>query len=307
MLHILEIILPVFGLIAAGFLTRLIGYVGDKVGEGLSEFVYTVAIPCLIFRTLTGVHMPDVQPWGYWYAYFGGVAIVWTLGSLIAGRIFGATGVSQVVAGFCASQSNTVLVGIPLILEAYGEAGAVPLFLLIAIHLPIMLAVGTVLAEGRDTHWTRIARQLATHPILMSIVASVAFRQSGFAVPGVLTSVVNQIGTAAIPCALFAMGMALRRYGIREGAGLAAAITVLKLVVHPAIVMLLAYRVFSMPPAWAGVAVLFAASSVGVNAYLFAERYREGVGLASSAIALSTGCSVVTTSLWLLILGVGRL
>jgi malonate transporter and related proteins len=42
-----------------------------------------------------------------------------------------------------------------------------------------------------------------------------------------------------------------------------------------------------------------------VNAYLFAERYGEGVAQASSAIALSTALGIVTTLLWLQVLGVG--
>jgi predicted permease len=64
--------------------------------------------------------------------------------------------------------------------------------------------------------------------------------------------------------------------------------------------------VFDMPKVWAGVAVLFAASPVGINAYLFAERYKQGVGIASGAIALSTGLSTVTITVWLMILGIGR-
>jgi malonate transporter len=84
-----------------------------------------------------------------------------------------------------------------------------------------------------------------------------------------------------------------------------ALITVLKLGLHPLIVFLLAARVFSMPPAWVGVAVLFAACPYGVSAYLFAERYGEGVALASSAIALSTTLGIVTTLPWLQVLGVG--
>jgi hypothetical protein len=60
-----------------------------------------------------------------------------------------------------------------------------------------------------------------------------------------------------------------------------------------------------MPVAWAGVAVLFAACPCGINAYLFAERYKQGVADASSAIALSTGLSLFTTIGWLTFLGVG--
>ena len=60
-----------------------------------------------------------------------------------------------------------------------------------------------------------------------------------------------------------------------------------------------------MPPVWAGVAVLFASCPSGINAYLFAERYNEGVALASSAVTLSTILALGTTLLWLYVLGVG--
>ena len=69
---------------------------------------------------------------------------------------------------------------------------------------------------------------------------------------------------------------------------LPALISILKLVVHPLIVLLLARYVFAVPPVWAGVAVLFASCPSGINAYLFAERYGEGVALASSSVCLST-------------------
>jgi malonate transporter and related proteins len=101
------------------------------------------------------------------------------------------------------------------------------------------------------------------------------------------------------------MGIALCRYGVGGRLGLAAILTGLKIVVHPLVVFVLATKVFAMSPTWSGVAVLFAASPSGVNAYLFAERYRSGVTIASSTIALSTGLSVFTTAMWLLVLGKG--
>ena len=59
-----------------------------------------------------------------------------------------------------------------------------------------------------------------------------------------------------------------------------------------------------MPPVWAGVAVLFAAMPSGINAYLFAERYRTGVALSSGAIAASTALAALSVMLWLWLLGV---
>ena len=71
------------------------------------------------------------------------------------------------------------------------------------------------------------------------------------------------------------------------------------------IVLLLATYVFDMPPVWAGVAVLFASCPSGINAYLFAERYGEGVALASSTVTLSTILALGTTLIWLYVLGIG--
>ena len=304
MLHVLTIVLPVFGLIALGFAARLSGLVGDRTGEGLSDFVFAIAVPALVFKTLTAAAIPASQPWGYWFAYFISVAIVWALGTWLARRYFGVDAVTGIVAGFCSAQANTVFVGVPLILEAYGDEGAVPLFLLIAIHLPIMVTVGSIFSEGRSTQLPRLVRQLVTNPILLGIFVSVAARLLDLAVPAPLKSMIDMLGNAASPCALFALGIALKRYGFGRHLQLSGVMTALKLLLHPLLVYVLAMHVFTMPPAWAGVAVLFASAPCGLNAYLFAERYRSGVAITASAISLSTALSIFTTTFWLAVLGV---
>jgi predicted permease len=305
MLELFAIVLPVFGLIGIGYVARQTGFISERAGEGLSEFVFTLSLPCLIFRTLVRAEIPDVQPWGYWISYFVGVAVVWVLATEIGKRFFGIKGVSSVVAGFSAGQANTVFVGIPMILKAYGDEGAVPLFLLIAVHLPVTMTLATILAEGRQASPLVILRRLLTHPIVVAILAGSACRPIAAYVPAPAWQVMDLLASAAVPCALISMGIALRRYGLQTGWKLPTLISFLKLVVHPLVVLLLATQVFNMPPVWAGVAVLFASCPSGINAYLFAERYGEGVALASSAVTLSTFLALGTTLAWLYVLGVG--
>lgn len=300
------VVLPVFGLMGLGFMAGWLQILGPEAGVGLSDFVFTFCIPPLIFRTMATAAMPQSQPWGYWLTYFIAAFLVWAATMLLARRAFAVSHGESVIAGFCASQSNTVLVGIPLLLKAYGEAGAVPLFLLLAIHLPIMVGLATVLIEepGR-IDWPLLARRLLLNPILLSIFVGLAWRAAGWPLEGPARSIVDQLAAAAIPCALIAMGLSLRRYGLQSDLRLSLAVTGMKLIVHPALVYVLATRVFTMPPAWSGVAVLFAAMPSGVNSFLFAGRYRVGVGLSSGAIALSTGLSVFSAFFWLWMLGVG--
>src|SRR5919107_6332031 len=108
MLESLAIVFPVFGLIGIGYAGSRLGLITNRMGEGLSEFVFTLAVPCLIFRTLVRAEIPAVQPWGYWISYFVGVAVVWALAMALSQRMFGLKGVSAVVAGFSAGQANTV-------------------------------------------------------------------------------------------------------------------------------------------------------------------------------------------------------
>ncbi|MGO4741193.1 AEC family transporter [Bosea sp. 2KB_26] len=305
MLSSLLVVLPVFGLIGLGYVARWTKLVRETTGEGLSDFVFVLAVPCLLFRTLAKADIPASQPWGYWISYFTGLAIVWALAMVIAHRVFSRKGPELVVSGFAAAQSNTVFVGVPMILKAYGDAGAVPLGLLLAIHLPVTMTAATLLAEGRSASLKMMARRLFTHPIIIGILLGSAVRPVIDFIPAPLWTLVDLLAGAAVPCALISLGIAMRRYGLESGLGLPAVLSALKLGLHPLIVYLLATRVFDMPAHWSGVAVLFAACPCGINAYLFAERYRQGVADASSAIALSTMLSLFTTAAWLTWLGVG--
>lgn len=305
MLSSLLVVLPVFGLIGLGYVARWTKLVRETTGEGLSDFVFVLAVPCLLFRTLAKADIPASQPWGYWISYFTGLTIVWALAMLIAHRVFSRKGPELVVSGFAAAQSNTVFVGVPMILKAYGDAGAVPLGLLLAIHLPVTMTAATLLAEGRSASLKMMARRLFTHPIIIGILLGSAVRPVIGFIPAPVWTLVDLLAGAAVPCALISLGIAMRRYGLESGLGLPAVLSALKLGLNPLIVYLLATRVFEMPAHWSGVAVLFAACPCGINAYLFAERYRQGVADASSAIALSTMLSLFTTAAWLTWLGVG--
>ena len=303
------IVAPVFGLIGLGYVASISGHLRERAADGLSEYVFGLAVPVLIFKTLAEAGLPEEgQPWGYWIAYFTGAFTVFALGMLAARRLFGRDYQESVIHGFTSGQANTVFVGVPLILQAFGPEGAVPLFLLIAVHLPIMMIVATVLTEGATTGLSlkglaKLGRMLAFNPILLGIYAGGIAKVTGYVPGGVFKQTLDMLAASAVPCALVSLGLALHRYPIRGDIGPALLITLLKLVVHPAIVYALV-QILPMPPVWASVAVLFAAMPSGINAYLLAQRYKVGITASASAVSLSTALSLFTVTVWFLILGV---
>ncbi|MGA0533617.1 AEC family transporter [Hansschlegelia sp. KR7-227] len=309
-MDLVAVILPTFGLIGLGYLAGRLKLLGDRAGDGLSDYVFLIAVPSLIFRTLSTGSSPAENPWGYWTAYFGGAAVVWGVAMLLAVKSFGRSRQEAAIHGFSSAQSNTVLVGVPLILKVYGDAGAVPLFLLLAIHLPIMMSAAALLIESADAEGAplaiarRLATTLVTHPIILSLAAGVLAKSFDYAPSGGVKSVVDQLAATAGPCALIAMGLALKKFGFGNDLKAVAGIVTLKLIVHPFLVWVLAFHLLDVPPVWAGVALLFAAMPCGVNGYLIASRYKVGEATSSTAVAVSTALSVVTVSIWLVVLGV---
>lgn len=300
------IVFPIFAVIAMGWTSSRFNFLRQETGNGIADYVFVVAIPLMLFRALATAPLPPAPPWAYWAAYFIPLAVVWTIAAQIGTRVFGRDSQESAIIGFTAAQSNMVLLGIPLILRVFGDEASVPLFLLVAVHLPILMSVATVLierAEPGESKLRTILTRLAHNPVVIGIIAGGLFRLTGLEIPAPALATLKFIGESAAPCALFATGMALARHGIHGEMRLLTVVVALKLALQPALVFLLAHYVFALPPLWVGVATVLAGCPCGVNAYLLAERYRLGMGMASGAVSLTTMLSAVTTTflVWLVL------
>ncbi len=295
----LAIVAPIFGLVALGYGAARTRLVSGEAGTALSEYVFVLAIPALLFRTVASADFPALNPLPYWLSYFGALAVCWTLAGIIARRE-GRDPREAAVIGFSAAQSNTVLIGIPLILGSIGEAGTIPIILLLAVHLPVTMTAVTVLiarGEGGAKAWKGLLFSLFTHPILLAIAAGLLWRLLGIPVPELMRTLLKYLADSAAPCALAAMGMSMTRVNLAGNLRMISLIAAIKLILHPLLVYLLTVHVMRLPPAFAGAAILFAACPTGINAFLVAERYRVGAALASGAIALSTLLAILTMTI----------
>ena len=313
MLETLAIVVSIFGLVGLGYGAARTRLLDAAVGEGLTEFVFKVAIPFLLFETLATADLHGLSPWRIWAAYFVPFALVWALSHLMVRRIFGRDARAGVVAGGSAAFSNAVLIGLPLMQATFGEPGTVYLIVIVAIHMPVLMLVSVVLNEWaagadrvatgearRQVLW-RLAKTLATHPLLLAILAGLLWRVTGLELPTTIAMIVDQLGRPAGPLALFASGMALLNFGIARQIRPAFAIAGLKLVLMPVLVYT-ACLLVGLPPVGIAAVTLVAACPTGVNAFLIADRLGTGQALASNSLVISTAGAVVTVTLWLALL-----
>ncbi len=300
---VLDIILPVFGVVFIGFIAARLNWIGRDAIEGLSAFVFSFAIPALLFRSIAMTELPVDIPWRYLISYYGGVFCVFAVGIAAARLWFRQPLEGQGIFALGAGFSNTVLLGIPLILTAFGEQATVPLFLIISFHsFLLMPTVTTIIEFGRGQGesvgrlWLSTLKSLFTNPIILGLLTGLIFNLLKLGVPAALDSVAQMLGAAATPGALFAMGASLSQYRIAGKITEALVLSVIKLLLHPLIVWLLAAIIFRLEPLWIAVAVVMAAMPSGINMYLFAQRYKIAVEAATTTVLLCTALSVVTLS-----------
>lgn len=301
---------PVFLLILIGWLVARTGLMRSEAGDSIAEFVFKIALPTLIFRTLAEAHFGGASPFRLWIAYFGGVAVTWTTGHLIAKHLFKRDEKVGVIAGMSAAFANNVFIGLPLVGRSVGTDGILAISILLAIHLPLMMIIGTVLMEhasakvdggGRRSIGAvlkQVGSNLSRNPLVIALTLGLAFNLSGLGdLPVVLKSVVDQIASITAGAALISLGMTLTKYPVRGQLGLASVMAVLKLILFPAAVYAVALLV-GLPKAWTTAMVLTASVPTGINAWIIATRFRSGSGLAASVISITTMFGVLTVSFW---------
>jgi malonate transporter and related proteins len=196
---VLATILPVFGLIAIGFAAGRSGYVSAAAAKGLPEFMFKVAMPALLFRTLGTATLPDVAPAGICLAYFGASATTWLLSTILVRFLLRRPATDAPSISFAASFSNAVMMGIPLCLSYFGERSAPVLALIVALDVALLWSAAAfqfawaqgshVTPAGDDPEGrtrTSTARvfgdvvwRLITNPIILACAAGLAWNQIG--------------------------------------------------------------------------------------------------------------------------------
>lgn len=301
---IFAVVLPLFGLALAGYVAGRAGWVEEAGIKGISAFVFYLAIPALLFRTLVRSELPTTFDLDIVFAYFTASLAVMLAARAIGRFVFANRADELAVMGIGAMYSNAVLLGIPLVFAVFGEAGLLPMMMIVTFHSLILLPLVMVLIEvarggaasagGSRRVLVSTLAAVFRNPVILAMLAGIAYKLTGLGLPRPVDAFAELLSGATAPCALFALGATLAAYRLGGDLRECAAVVALKLFVHPAAVWLMATQVFVLPPLWAGVAILTAALPSGVNVFIIARQYDVYLARASATVLISTGLSVAT-------------
>lgn len=307
-------LLAIFLMVALGWVAGHMRWLGERTAASdparvLGNAAFYIFVPALLFRSTVRLDFATL-PWRTVAAFFVPallfIAVVYAWQRHRQASPVAAPTVRAISASF----GNSVQLGIPMAAALFGEPGLAIHIALVSLHALILLTALTVLVETdlARTQTRRAAfgatvlttvRNTVLHPVMLPVLAGLAWNFTGLGLTPVADEALAALGSAVVPVCLVLIGITLAYYGVKGQLRGAMIISVLKLLVLPALVLVTAHWGFGLDGLPLSVVVLMAALPTGSNALIFAQRYDALQTEATAAIVFSTVAFVVTASLWL--------
>jgi predicted permease len=305
MTALIDIILPVFLVIGAGYLAAWRGLLPENAIDGLMGFTQTIAIPCLLFSAMWKLDLGANFSAPLLISFYTGATAGFLAGLLGARLLFGRDWQDSVAIGFACLFSNSLLLGLPITERAYGTDALAGNYAIIAMHSPFCYALGITameIARAQGTGLRRlpvtVARAMFRNGLVIGIVIGVAFNLGNVSLPNPVVQALEMVTRTALPAALFALGGILFRYRPEGDLRTVLYVCAISLGLHPAITWGLG-SAFGLSTDSLRSGVVTAAMAPGVNAYVFANMYGRAKRVAATAVLLATGLCIVSSWVWL--------
>lgn len=287
-------ILPVCLLVLLGAVLSRARFLPDVFFSQLNRLGFWVLLPCLLFCTLAkaptqasgiglqiGLLLCACSP------------VVTLLGWLTARALKLPEDSSRSLMQ-ASMRGNLAYTALPILLYTFGEhtpAAAVAAFAL-APTIPFynFWAVLILTRKGRSAEKHPLLQATTTvlkNPLIIGCALGFLLMKSGIHLPAGLFKVPEELGRAALPCALIALGAGLTPDTLRTSFRPALAATLLKLLIMPLIGYFFA-RAAGFTGTTLLTVLLYSASPCAVTSYVMADQMGADKELAGSAIALST-------------------
>lgn len=289
-------LLPLLALLAVGVLARWAGVLHEPRRDALNAVAFYVALPALVFDSTLGRSPGEIASRelvaGVWLVLGVAVVLAWLVHRRVPdGRVRG-------VATVQSYHGNMGYLGLPLVAATLGGAAAGKATVVLGVgalaQIPITVWVlGTLTDADAGAAATSGLREVATNPVVLSLVVALVATARSVPVPDPFTTVVGHGATLALPLALVLVGSALEPRLPDEhldavGAGLA-----LKLVVVPAVAWL-AFTALGADESTRAAGVLMLGAPAAVSTFVYAKELGGDASFASVGVFTSTVASVLT-------------
>ncbi len=308
MLAVLSVTLPIFILVAAGFVATRLGATTAADIQALGTFVIRFALPALIFNSLAQRPFAEVANARYLAAYMAGSVAVFATMFALARALRPGDRARDAIQALGSSCSNSGFVGYPVALLFVGPRAAVAVALTMVVENVVVMPLALALAEsgrhgGKKTPASprRLVGRLARNPLIIAIALGAATSFAGVGLPTPLARAVNMLAMASGAVALFVVGGML--VGLQVGGVTrdTARIVAGKLILLPAAVFVAQWLLAPALDPDLRKSMLIFASSPTLSIFPLLGRQYGQERVCAATVMMTTGLSFLTMSALLLL------
>jgi hypothetical protein len=322
MLAVLAITVPIYLVMAVGYLATRGGLFARTEMRVFGKYVINLALPALLFNALSSRSVAEVVNPVFLAAYAGGSLLAIAAGLVWARRVAGKSVPASAIAAMGMACPNSGFIGFPLVAQVFGASIAgIGLALAMVVEnlllIPLLLAIADSGAgEGGDDSRTRgerlrgalllSGRGLVRNPMIWGIAIGFAFSLLGWHLPEPVARAVNLFAGSCAAVSLLVIGgslVGLQTRGMARDIGVIAAG---KLLLHPLAVLLM---VVLLPPMdrqlQTAVVVMAAVPMLGIYPILAQRHGQDGMAAAAQLGTTVLSFFTLTSLLWLLQHAVG--
>ena len=278
-------------LAAVGVYLSRKGFLSPQGTKDLGAILLRVIIPCVIVKSyITEFSRERLLE----LALSAGLALIGFILAMVISYLV--SGKRRRLENFAASFCNAGFIGIPLAQAIIGEEGVFYIAASVALLNLFQWTYGVyIMADRKDAI---SAKTIAKNPVVIAIVIGVVLFVSQIPVPGIVTSTLGYIAGMNTPIAMILMGTYLAKLPLKKLLDKRAYGCVLfRLVIIPAVILLVFWVLPVSNADIALAAFLAAATPVGANICVFAQQYDCDYEFSVVTVCLSTLLSVITVPL----------
>ena len=198
-------------------------------------------------------------------------------------------------------RSNFVLMGLPIAINICGAGNVSKTAILVTVIVPTYNVLAVIILEyyrgGRASIY-KILRKIVTNPIILGAVAAGIAIGFNITMPRSVDRVVSSLSECTTPMAMMLLGASFNIKSVKSGKRNLSIAIIAKLIVLPAIGLILAVLLGFRGVEFVSLIVMMAAPC-SVSSYTMAESMGSDGELAGNAVIFTTGFSIITIFGWL--------
>ncbi|MBQ7017022.1 MAG: AEC family transporter [Firmicutes bacterium] len=308
LLYSLQSVVPLFVLILMGYLLRRFKIINDAFVDVGTKIGFKMALPVLLFQQVSAADLNTAfNPNLVLFAVISILMVIGLLCLLVPLFVKGNAQRGAIIQAIY--RGNFAILGVPLAINMFGEAGAAPTSLLLPFTVPIYNATAVIILTVFDPAFEgkkkipvkKILKGIITNPLIIGIILGLPFSVFDIEIPVLIDKSLDNLSSLATPLSLLCLGAQFTFEAARDNLKLSVLATVLKQIMIPTVVLAIAALLGFRGGELGAIFILFMAPTA-ISSYIMAKNMHSDDQLAAQILILTTltSCLTLTAGIYLL-------